>query len=135
MDESLIDQLIDDLVPQSLDVQGPARGKMQQGLLALGGAVQSAGAPGNGLVCRPLYGRTAFRATWMFPQEFPGRMTGRHQIGHRSSFRNHGDDVGNHVAGPTHDHRIANPDILTADFVLVVEGRIGDRDAADEDGF
>ncbi len=43
------------------------------------------------------------------------------------------DDLGDHVAGLVHDHRVADPHVLARDLVLVVQRRQPDRRAADED--
>ena len=41
----------------------------------------------------------------------------------------------NDVAGATHNHRVADADAaLALDLVSIVQGRVGHRDAADEDG-
>ena len=45
--QALVDQLFDQLVAQSLDIHGPARGEMLDGLLALRFAIQAAGATGG----------------------------------------------------------------------------------------
>jgi hypothetical protein len=42
------------------------------------------------------------------------------------------DDLGNHVAGAAHDHRVADTNVLAARLVLVVQRRVGHRHAADE---
>ena len=39
-------------------------------------------------------------------------------------------DLGDDIARPLHDHRIADTDVLAADVVLVVEGRLLDDDTA-----
>jgi hypothetical protein len=55
------------------------------------------------------------------------------QVARRPLLGNDGDDFRNHVTSPAHDHRIADPDILAPHLVLVVQRRVGHRDAADED--
>ena len=50
---------------------------------------------------------------------------------HRTLFQHHADNLRNHVAGALHDHRVANAHILARNFVLIVQRRIGDDDAAD----
>jgi len=42
------------------------------------------------------------------------------------------DDLGNHVAGAAHDHGVADAHVLAVDLVLVVQGRVAHRGAADE---
>ena len=37
------------------------------------------------------------------------------------------DDLGDHVAGPAHDHRVARPHVLGPHLVLVVQGRLARR--------
>ncbi len=44
------------------------------------------------------------------------------------------DDLGDHVAGAADDHRVADLHVLAPHFVFVVQRRVGDGDAADEDG-
>ena len=41
-------------------------------------------------------------------------------------------DLRNHVSGAAHDHRVADPDVLAAHLVLVVQRGVGHRHAADE---
>ena len=40
------------------------------------------------------------------------------------------DDLGDHVAGAPHDHRVALANVLATNLVLVVQGCVGDRHAA-----
>ena len=43
----------------------------------------------------------------------------------------HLDDLGDDVAGALHDHRVADPDVLRLDVVLVVQGGARHHHAAD----
>src|SRR3989454_746811 len=118
-----LDELVDQLLAQALDIHGAARGEMQQGLLALRLAVQPAGAACCGLARHPHHRRGAHRAF----------------LGHREALRRparalalHADDFRNDIAGAAHDDRVADPDILAPELVLVVQGRVGDGGAAHE---
>ena len=42
-------------------------------------------------------------------------------------------DLRDHVAGAPHHHPVVDPHVLAGDLVLVVQGRVGHRDPADED--
>ena len=52
----------------------------------------------------------------------------RHGTG-RSMLLDHAHDLGNHVAGAAHDHRVALAHVQARDLVGVVQGRVGDGDA------
>ena len=125
MHEPGIDQLIDQLLAEAFDVHRAAAREMQQRLLALRGTEEAACAARDRFVgetrdCRPAFG--ALR-----------RHHERLRIA-RTLFRHDADDFGDHVAGTAHDHGIADVDILAPDLILVVQRRVGHRDAADEHG-
>ena len=97
---------------------------MQQRLLALGGTEQAAAAARDRLVGETDDRRPALRAS----------------LGHRERrgaprtlVHLDANDLGDHVAGPPHDHRVPDVHVLAPDFVLVVQRGIRDGDAADED--
>jgi len=48
-------------------------------------------------------------------------------------FGRHANDLRDHIAGPLHDHRVADADILAGDFIGVVQGRVHDDHSADRD--
>ncbi len=121
-----IHQLFDELVAQSLDVQGAARGKMLDFLLALRRAYSSSGAPRDRLIGLAHHRRSAHRA-------HAGQ---RHQRRARNpALGQHAHHFRNDIAGATNDHRIAHSDVLAGQFVHVVQGCIADGDAADEHRF
>ena len=123
IDEAAVHQLVDELVTQSLDLDGPALGEVQDGLLALGAAIQAAGAPCVGLA-RLAHRRAAAHGA--------NRGHREHRGARRTPLGQHADHLGDHITGSAHDHRVANPHILAPGFVLVVQGGVGDRDATDE---
>ena len=49
----------------------------------------------------------------------------------RSPLQTHRDDLRDHVAGALQHHRVADPDVLARDLVLVVQGRVLHQHAAD----
>ncbi len=119
-----IDQLIHQLLAEALDVQRAARSEVQNGLLALRRAVEAAGAARNGLVGQAHDAGAAHRAMHRH-DEFA--------LAAVALFGQEGNDFGDDVAGATHDHRVADADVLAPHFVLVVQRGIGHGDAADED--
>ncbi len=123
-DPSRIDQLIDQPLAQSLDVQRPATREMQQRLLALGRAYEPAGAARNSLLLETLDGRPAHRAA--------GRHSERVRPG-RTALQDHADHLRDHVAGTAHDHGVAHADIAAGHFLLVVQGRVRHGHAPDRD--
>ena len=52
----------------------------------------------------------------------------------QSSFNDHANNFRYDVSRTSDDDRIADPNILAMQFVNIVQGRIADRDAADEHG-
>ncbi|MNI36502.1 hypothetical protein D3C73_905530 [compost metagenome] len=98
---------------------------MPQGLLALGAAEQAARAAGNGFVFKPFNGRATHRAG-RGHDEFL-RVVG-------ALFKHRAQHFGDDVTGPAHDDRIALAHVLAADFVFVMQRRVGDGHAAHEYG-
>jgi hypothetical protein len=100
--------------------------KVQQRLLALRGAEQAAGAAQHGAILAARDRRAAARALvgHVEPVGLVPRARSRDAR-----------DLGNHVARTAHDDRVALPDVLAADLVLVVQRGVHDRGAADETGF
>src|SRR6185369_15274893 len=132
MDQTGIDQLIDQLVAEALDIHRPSGRKVNQGLLALGRTVKAARTTGYRLVDTFLDRRTAFRTDRRHSEGRMQRLAAE-QVAGRPFFRDDGDDFGNHIARPPDDDRVADPYILAPHFVLVVQRRIGHRHATDED--
>ena len=64
MNQAAIDQLIDQLVAQPFDVHRAAPGEMKQRLLALGRAIQAAGATRHRLAFQPHHMRAALGTDW-----------------------------------------------------------------------
>ena len=97
---------------------------MAQPLGDLGGADQPAGAAPHRLARRPHREAAADRALLGKDVRLGA---GRPPVGA------HLDDLRDHVAGALDHDRVADPDVLGLDEVLVVQGRARDHDAADGD--
>ena len=118
-----VDQLFDQLVAQAVDVDRSATGEMDQRLLSLRRTEQAAGATGDRLV---------FAANDM-------------RAAHRTADRHHErplvavatlddrcDHLRDHVPCPSDDDLVADQQTLAANLVLIVQGRIRDGGAPDE---
>ena len=124
VDHAFVDQLLDQLVAESFDVDRAARHEVHQAALFLRAAMgPAAGAARDCFVLEPHDGRGAHRAVHRH-DELAGVK--------RPAFRHKADHFGNHVAGATHDDGVADADILAPHFALVVQGGVFDRHAADE---
>src|SRR5580765_5690848 len=98
---------------------------MLQTTLALRRTVDpAAGAARNRLFFRTHDRRTAYRT-------FPGHVERLGVVRARRGDAGH--DFGDHVAGAAHDYGIADPDILAAYFICIVQCGIRHCHAADED--
>jgi hypothetical protein len=120
---ALIEQL-HVLVAHALDIEGIARHEMAQPFLHLRGADQPAGtaataSPSSRTALLPQIGQTSGKTY--------SRDVGRPLLQHDA------DHLGDHVAGALDDDRVADADILAADLVFVVQGRVRHDDAADRD--
>ena len=117
------DELAHPLLAEALDVHRAAAGAVHEPLLALRRAVD-VDAVVVGLALEP-HERLRRR---------PGTSFGNFQRrAPRLPLREHRpDDLGDHVAGLAHDHRVAGPHVLARDLVLVVQRRQPDGGAADE---
>ena len=118
---SRIDELFNQLLAQPLDIHRRARSEMSDRLPALGRTDQ-----------------TGVAAVLYIAVEFHGRVARRASLRHFHfaalvSLLDHLNDLRNDVAGPAHNDGVSNAKSEPFDFVHVVQGRIGDRDAADED--
>ncbi len=118
-----VDELVDELVAQALDVHRAAAREMQQRLLALRGADQSAGAARDRLAFESQHRRPAFGALRRHDERL--RIL-------RPALGQHTNDFGDHVAGAAHDDGIADVHVLATHLVLVVQRGVDDGDAADE---
>ena len=118
MHEPAIDELVDHALPQMLDVHRPARAPVEQPLLQLGGARAVRAPP----VRLPLGAEGDTLAGRAPRRELPG-----HRVG-RAAGLDHLHDVRDDVAGALDQDRVADPDVLAADLVLVVEADVADHD-------
>ena len=114
----VIDQLIHQLVSQTLDVHCPAGCKMQNGLFPLGRTEQSAGASGHALHQANVPPSTPHTGQWE-------GITNGLACG-RAFFFLYSDHFGNDVTCSPHDHAISDHYILAPDLILVVQRCIGD---------
>ena len=122
-DEAGADQLADGPLAEALDVhRAPRRPVDDPGVHA---------------------GRGTTGSTQRVSASPSGRTNGSPQAGHvvgnthgfgpvRAQREHRPDDLGDHVAGLAHDHRVARPHVLRLHLVLVVQRRHADRRAADE---
>ena len=119
----VFDELINQLVPEALDVHGAALRKVQQRLFALCRTVQPASTTSNRLPLQSHNGGIALRAARRHDK--PDRVNGAIGEHHRRDLR---DDIAR-----TPDHNgVANLEVLAPQFVLVMQGRIRYRGAADK---
>ena len=119
-----IDELVDELLAKALDVHRPPAREMADRLLALGRAAEAGRAAGRRLPLDPDRGGAAHRT-------LGGHLEARRARGAALGVRRP-QDLRDHVPGPPHHHPVAHPHVLAGDLVLVVQGRVGDRDPADE---
>ena len=123
-DELFFEELVDERIPQSLDVHGPAGGEMEERFPELGRAGR-VGAARDDLLFGPESGRPA-DGTMVREDElflFP-----------RAPLLHHRHNLGDDVTAPFDEHPVADPDVLAFDLVFVVEGRPGDRRAGQAHG-
>ena len=119
--EAQVAEILDETFAQALDVHRPARGEVDDRLLALRRAGQLAAAAPH---------RLAFLADDLRAAD---RALGRHLPRHgavRAPFGHHADDLRDHVAGAAHDHRVAVAHVQPCHLVGVVQGGTGDGHAA-----
>src|SRR6185369_818186 len=120
-----VDQLIDQLVAETLDVHRSSAGKVQQRALALRRTDEAARAARDRLVGQPHDRGAAF-----------GTLGGHHELPRpgRTLVGQYAGDFRNDVAGTAHNDGVADADVLAPDLVLVMQRSVGYRDAADEYG-
>ena len=90
-----------------------------------------------GQISPPLHRLTAMPSSRTARLSQTGQWSGnsiRRRVG-RAAVEHDPDDLRDHVAGALHDDRIADPHVLAADLVLVVQGRALHDDAADRHRF
>ena len=125
LDQSLLEQTHHRHVSEVLDVHGSAPREMEEPFEPLGrtSALVRTAVVGLALAADER-GSAGVAGCRHLPA--PGALlpTGRHRP----------DDLGDHVARPSHDHRVPRSDVLAPDLVLVVQRRVRDRHAADEHG-
>ena len=114
--------LFDEFVAEALDVQRFARGEVDQRLYALRLAVQAAGAARH---------RFAFGADDFGGADWAVRRHGERLAVGGAFFQNDFDDFGDDVASAAHEDGIADANVLARHFVGVVQGGVGNGDAAD----
>ncbi len=100
-----------------------ALAKCSSACLRCGGQYRPAGAARHGLVGAGARPPTRNRAARRHRE--PARAG-------RALLWKHAHHLGDHVAGAPHDHRVADPDVLAPQLVLVVQRRVGHGDAAHE---
>ncbi len=109
------------LLAQALDVEGVARGEMDQTLDDLRFALQAAGAAAN-CFALGLHRQAAANVAMILRLPF-GQIAG-------PFFEHHLDHLRDDVAGALDHHPIAGAEILALDLVLIVQGRPADHDTA-----
>ena len=123
-DEPLVQQDGHQPLSESLDVHRPSRDEVLEPLVALGLA-RGVHAPVHGLALLADDGRAADRAV---------RRHLEGNLGTGAPFHDRPDHLRDDLAGTLDDDVVADADVLPPDVVLVVEGRLLDRHAADLDG-
>ena len=123
MHQVAIHQLLDQHVPQTVDVHGTPVREVPQRALALRAAEKPAHAAPVGLAGQALHSRAADRA-----------LAGHAELAGvgRALIQHHTDHLGNHVTGTTHDDTVTDQKLLAADLVLVVQRGVGDVHAPHE---
>ena len=134
MDQTRINQLIDQFVTESFDIHCAACSKMGQSGLALCRAKETASTTGDGFINPFCNHRVTFRAGFRHDEWRMQRLAAK-QITAWPLFRHDGDNLRNHVASATNYHRIANPHILAANFIFIVQGRVGNGHSTNEDRY
>ncbi len=117
-------------VAQTFDVEGVARNEMPESLDGLGRADETARAAAYDVR----------RSGLLVDLSDGGRTAGRTGLGETIGFGTLGprveqnfDDLWDHVAGPLQPDRIADPHVLAADLVLIVQCRVDNHDATHRD--
>ena len=118
--QALVHEHVGPLLAEAVDIHGAAADEVGEPAEDLRGA-GGVHAVAHRLALRPHHLAAADRAA--LGHDEPTLLAGA--LAH-----NRPHDLGDDVARPLHDHRIADTDVLAADVVLVVEGRLLDDDTA-----
>ena len=116
-----LDQLVHQFLAQALDVHGPAGGEVEDGPLALGGAVKAADTAGHGLALGLDHRRAANRA---------GRGEGHRGGALGPALLEHAHDLGDDIARAADHDRVPRTDILAPHLVDIMQSGVGNGDAA-----
>ena len=120
-DESLVDQPLDQFLAHAVDVHGALADEVLDGLHVLGRACGVGAADGH--LAGHAHHRGAARRAVV------GHAVGLFGAGAQIGERRH--HLGDHVARPLDDHHVAFAEVLVEDDLLVVEGGLLHRHAAD----
>ena len=131
-DQAFLEEQLDLLVAEPLDVEGVARAEMLETLDRLRRADEMAGAAAHDVGFAGLLVDLAQRRRAADGTGLPGRRRASHPPARLSS--DDLEDLRNDVARALHHDRVADAHVLAGDLVLVVQGGVGDDDAADRDG-
>ena len=118
-----LEQQVDGLVAEPLDVHRSPTGEMGEMLPDAAGTLVAPGALGFRLAFGQHQGVAAERTAL---RHVPLRQALRATRKHRP------DNLGDHVAGPSHDDRVPRSDVTSVDFALVVQRCVRDRDTSNE---
>ena len=118
-DEFPLQQLLEQFWTDPVDIHRVTRAEMNQPAQHLRWTGQIRAAR-HRLAFRTVRGRSARRA---------GCGHGERPLLPRAPVRQHPHDLGNHLAGPLHDHPVADADVFAADLILIVQRRAGHGDA------
>jgi hypothetical protein len=111
LNQAIVVKLLDHLVAHALDVEGIARHEMLQPFDTLRRADQAAGTAAHRIKFLPVFSLTS-RTAWL-PHAGQGRETRTSRI-RRALVRHVAQHLRDHVAGPLHDHRVADAASLRA---------------------
>ena len=123
VDQAFVNKLLHQFVAQVFNVHRTAMRKVQDGLLALGAAKQTAGAAVVGLAF-VAHRRAVAHRTLVQHGEYLRVL--------QTFFQHHRHHLGNHIACAAHHHGVAHPHVFAAGFVFVVQSGVGDGDPADK---
>ena len=123
LQQPLIDQLLHQLVTETIDIHGLARREMFDGLFALRATDQAATTARHSLTRCGLYRRITHRAvTGKFNRP---RILGATALYHRNY-------LGNHITGTPDDNGVPDFHSKALDFIAVVQGCVGHSHAANK---
>ena len=133
-DQAFVDQLLDALVAQAFDVHGPARDEVNDRLFQLRTTGQSADAAIHRTFAEGFLALAALDQLRAFNVRAAHRAAFRN--GHRArvigaTLGDYLHHLRNHITGAADDHRVADHQAQTRDFVHVVQRGVGHGDAGD----